>query len=57
MSSVMYKGGGAGTSQDVVNQIVNTVKQDMESWEKSGQWVFSCYRYCIECPKKTRILK
>ena len=57
MSSVMYKGGGAGTSQDVVNQIVNTVKQDMESWEKSGQWVFSCYRYCTECPKKTRILK
>ncbi|XP_023327531.1 nucleoporin-like protein 2 [Eurytemora carolleeae] len=44
------QGGGAGTSQDVVNQIVNTVKQDMESWEKSGQWVFSCYSCAKDCP-------
>lgn len=33
-------GGGGG---DLSGQILTTVKQDMESVEKSGQWVFSCY--------------
>ena len=43
-------GGGGGVNQPVpqpggdLSQIVNTVKQDMESGEKSGQWIFSCYR-------------
>ena len=44
--------GGAGNQSpasssgggDLSNQIAVTVKQDMESVEKSGQWVFSCYR-------------
>ena len=45
-----YGGGGGvgGVNQsgttDLANQIVNTVKQDMESGEKSGMWIFSCYR-------------
>jgi hypothetical protein len=21
------------------------ISKDMESWEKTGQWIFSCYRY------------
>ena len=36
-------GGGVSPGPDLANQIVNTVKQDMESIEKSGQWIFSCY--------------
>ena len=34
---------GSGGSGDLSSQIMTTVKQDMESVEKSGQWVFSCY--------------
>ena len=37
-------GAAAGGTGDLANQIVNTVKQDMDSVEKSGQWIFSCYR-------------
>ena len=42
-------GGGSAQSPpqpagDLASQIVNTVKQDMDSVEKSGQWIFSCYR-------------
>ena len=40
----------AGQSQDIANQIINTMKQDMEAWEKSGQWIFSCYRYECRIP-------
>ena len=35
--------GGGGGGGDLSGQILTTVKQDMESVEKSGQWVFSCY--------------
>lgn len=38
-----------GVSQEVANQIMATVKQDMESWEKSGQWAFSCYSCAKDC--------
>jgi len=45
-------GGGAGNQGgggDLTSQIVNTVKQDMESSEKSGQWIFSCYSPAKDC--------
>ena len=52
--SARFGGGGGGQSGsqntsgsagggDLSSQILTTVKQDMESVEKSGQWVFSCY--------------
>ena len=43
--SAKFGGGGGGQSSggDLSGQILTTVKQDMESVEKSGQWVFSCY--------------
>merc|ERR1719414_2831564 len=43
--------GGVASSltPDVQNQIITTVKQDMESWEKSGQWAFSCYSCSKDC--------
>ena len=37
-------GGGGGQSSELENQIINTVKQDMEAVDKCGQWLFSCYR-------------
>ena len=47
-ASGRYGGGGnqpvPQPGGDLTSQIVNTVKQDMESGEKSGQWIFSCYR-------------
>jgi len=43
-------GGPVAVSQDMSNQIVNTVKQDMETWQKSGQWAFSCYSVAKDCP-------
>ena len=57
--SAKFGGGGGGGAQntsggggDLSSQILTTVKQDMESVEKSGQWVFSCYS-----PAKVRFLK
>ena len=51
-----YGGGGNQTAPqpgvqggDLTNQIVNTVKQDMEGGEKSGQWIFSCYSPAKDC--------
>ena len=45
--SAKFGGGGGGQNTggggDLSGQILTTVKQDMESVEKSGQWVFSCY--------------
>ena len=46
--SAKFGGGGgaqntSGGGGDLSGQILTTVKQDMESVEKSGQWVFSCY--------------
>ena len=43
-SSVQSGGGG-----DLTSQIINTVKQDMETVEKSGQWIFSCYSPAKDC--------
>ena len=50
-ASGQYGGGGnqpvpaqEAAGGDLTSQIVNTVKQDMESGEKSGQWIFSSYR-------------
>ena len=43
-------GGGGG---DVSSQLMVTVKQDMESAEVSGQWIFSCYspgKDCVSVP-------
>jgi len=42
-------GGASGLTPDVQNQIITTVKQDMETWEKSGQWAFSCYSCAKDC--------
>ena len=59
--SAKFGGGGqsgsqntasSGGSGDLSSQIMTTVKQDMESVEKSGQWVFSCYS-----PSKVRKVK
>ena len=51
--SAKFGGGGSGAQNtDLSGQILTTVKQDMESVEKSGQWVFSCYS-----PAKVRLLK
>ena len=41
-SAGMNNSGNSGGG-DLSGQILTTVKQDMESVEKSGQWVFSCY--------------
>ena len=29
--------------QDITNTLVQTVKEDVELWEKAKQWTFSCY--------------
>ena len=55
--SAKFGGGGgaqntSGGGGDLSGQILTTVKQDMESVEKSGQWVFSCYS-----PAKVSLLK
>ncbi|CAB4066551.1 NUPL2 [Lepeophtheirus salmonis] len=34
---------------DIVNTLVQTVKQDVEILEKSGQWIFSSYSPAKEC--------
>ena len=59
--SARFGGGGSGGQQaaaspgsgtgsgDVSNQIMVTVKQDMEAVDKSGQWVFSCYSPAKDC--------
>ena len=39
----------AGGGGDVSNQLMVTVKQDMESAEVSGQWIFSCYSPGKDC--------
>ena len=46
-SSSKPSGGGGGG--DVSNQLMVTVKQDMESAEVSGQWIFSCYSPGKDC--------
>ncbi len=33
----------AVTGGDITNTLVQTVKVDMEQWEKGRQWTFSCY--------------
>ena len=43
-SSRFGGGGGGGQSTELENQIMNTVKQDMEAVDKLGQWQLSCYR-------------
>ena len=48
-SSAKPAGGGGGGGGDVSNQLMVTVKQDMESAEVSGQWVFSCYSPGKDC--------
>merc|ERR1719495_2623151 len=57
-SSKFSGGGGSNNSAgnashklspDIQNQIITTVKQDMDSWEKSGQWTFSCYSCFKDC--------
>ena len=32
-----------GGSGDMTNTLVQTVKVDLEQWEKGNQWIFSCY--------------
>eukprot|EP00088_Acartia_fossae_P060077 TRINITY_DN7186_c0_g1_i16.p1 TRINITY_DN7186_c0_g1~~TRINITY_DN7186_c0_g1_i16.p1 ORF type:complete len:474 (-),score=134.78 TRINITY_DN7186_c0_g1_i16:65-1486(-) len=39
----------ANGSSELTDQVINTVKQDMETWESSGQWLFSCYSLSKEC--------
>ena len=42
--------GGAASNTNVdVNQLMVTVKQDMECVEVSGQWIFSCYSPAKDC--------
>ncbi len=36
-------GASAQNAADITNTLVQTVKVDMEQWEKGRQWVFSCY--------------
>jgi len=38
-----------GQKAELENQIVNTVKQDMEAVDKLGQWVYSCYSPAKDC--------
>ena len=42
-------GAGGGGGGDVSSQLMVTVKQDMESAEVSGQWIFSCYSPGKDC--------
>ena len=44
LASSRFGGGGGGQSTELENQIMNTVKQDMEAVDKLGQWQLSCYR-------------
>ncbi|XP_066571680.1 nucleoporin NUP42 isoform X2 [Amia ocellicauda] len=32
-----------GSAGDDAEKHLDTIKKDMESWESSGQWIFSCY--------------
>lgn len=36
-------GGQRQGGQDITNTLVQTVKVDMEQWERGKQWSFSCY--------------
>lgn len=38
------------SQQQTVSQIQQTVKNDMETWERSKQWPLSCYAYTKEEP-------
>ncbi len=52
MSNIFGGGGGTAAnpaSANIVQTLVQTVKQDMEQMERGHQWPYSCYSPAKDC--------